>query len=249
MRTGDIPDSMIPVADPDAVVRQYSGLVAKISEKYKNALSHTALIDEMDLQQAGLIAVAEAQKKYNPNNGCTFVTFVYNAVQFAMLNMLRTGFEKVETVSFSAPVPGTEDITIEETIPDPAPTAEERTVAQDGQQEIVDTVRGAVDRLKSAKHREVISRIWLDGQDKQTAAEEMGISLASLRNLDLKARYKLRRDRKLRTLAFPLYHVGVDSFHRTSLSAVELCVLWREQRFDEVFGSGSFAGTRDRDEE
>ena len=240
-----IPDEFIPSADPEAVIRQFRPLVCKLAQRYQAVLSRTGAIDLDDLHQIGFIAVSEAQKCYDPA-ACSFFGFASFRIRSAMRKALgfnnNTGRPPEALVYLDAPLPDTEGITLADTIPDGHPTREEEMIDQESQDEVVEAVRDAIDRLKNQRFREAITRVWLDGQDKQTAADEMGVTLSALRYYDLNGRYKLRHDRQLKSLVFPLFHVGVKSFNSTMTSAVEKAILWREKQIDEKFGDGTYAG-------
>lgn len=241
-----IPDEVIPAADPEAVIRQYRPLVCKLARRYEAVLSRTGAIDIDDLQQIGFIAVCEAQKHYDPASG-SFIGYASLWIRSAMRKALgfnsNTGEPPEALVYIDAPVPDTEGITLADTIPDSHPTREEELIDQASRDEVAEAVRDAVDRIKNRRFREAITRIWLYGQDKQTAADEMGIAMSALRNYDRKGRDDLMRDKRLQMLAFPLFTVGVSTFHTTMTSAVEKAVLWREKQYDRFFGDGSFAGS------
>ena len=146
-------------------------------------------------------------------------------------------------ISLDEPLNEDSDETKLDFVPDTTPTAEERIIAQDDRQEVADAVHAAVDRLKNEKQREVVRRVWIDGQDRETAAAEMGTTYKALCSVDVNARTKLRLDDQLRQFAilrYPFFRVGVRKFQNTFTSATERAVLWRERVFDEQFGEGAF---------
>ncbi len=250
-------DKDIPTADPEALINQYMPLVTKLANRYRVLLERSGSVDLDDLLQAGRIAIFDAQKDYTKGNGVSFLTCVYNRVKWYILRtlgykngklppVLRYLDEPIQDQRSSAE---DSDRTLMDTIPDPTLTAEENTIEQDERQETIDAVHAALDRLKNAKQREVVTRCWLNEQTKPEAAAEMGIKLKSLQQIDLEARYKLRRDIDLKrfyALRFPLFRVSVSSFHSTFTSATEKAVLWRERKYDEMFGDGSFANLTGR---
>lgn len=244
-----IPDDAIRDADPEAVIQQYRPLVCKLAQKYTDLLSRTGAIDEDDLHQVGFMAILDAQKRYNPARGISFLTFLYNPIRRAMRDAIgfnnNTGKPPEELIYLDASIQDADGITLSDTIPDDHPTREDELVEQAARDEVSEAVRDAVARMKNQRFREVITRIWFDGQDKQTAADEMGIAVSALRNYDLKGRYKLRRDKQLKSLVFPLFYVGVNTFNTTMTSAVEKAILWREQRVDSIFGGGFYSGSRE----
>lgn len=235
MRPNDIQDNDIPSADPEAVIIQYEPLVRKIAGKYTKILSMTGAVDFEDLHQAGRIAVSNAQKTYNPEPGCSFMTYVYDRIRSAMRNTIGFNCKGIlprditDTFYIDAPLPGTEDYSLIETIPDNHPTREEELAEEDRKSEIRDAVRGAVDRLSSVRQREAITRVYFDGLNQVEAGGEMGITGSAVSALEKAALRKMRHDEKLQQFAMPYFSVGLAKFNTTWTSAVEAVVLWREE--------------------
>ena len=230
----DIPDSDIPGADPAAVVEQYSPFVRKLAKRYEPSLSRTGAIDEEDLFQAGCLAVLKTQQEYNPENG-TFLHCLFFSCRSAMRAALgyKNGLPPPALAYLDEPLSEETEDTIGDTVADPdgIPT-DEAAIDAATRAETAAEVRAAVDRLKSAKQREVIRRVWLDGQERAAAAEEMGIRTTALYELDREARRRLQHDSKLYGYFrgdFPFFHVGREAFNSTFTSAVEKAILFREQ--------------------
>ena len=239
MRPTDISDREIPTADPDAVIQQYTPLIAKIAQRYQPALERTGSVDCDDLLQVGRLAVCNAQKTYNPELS-TFTGYIWDKIRSAMRRTLefnsQTGLPPDQLEYLDEPLADDADATRLDMVPDDTPTAEERIVEQDTRQEIHDAVHAAIDRMKSDRQREVITRVWIDGQDRDKAAADMGIRTTALYSLDRAGRNVLRRDWRLRRFAMPSYHVGVNTFNSTWTSAVEMAVIWREEHLEALRG-------------
>jgi RNA polymerase sigma factor (sigma-70 family) len=240
-------DKDIPTADPGALIIQYTPLLYKLVRRYKQYLENLPAVDEEDLLQAGRIAIYTAQKQYDPDGGASFLTYAFDHIRSMMRRTMRFkadgSLPEEALISLDEPLNEDSDETKLDFVPDTTPTAEERIIAQDDRQEVADAVHAAVDRLKSSKQREVMRRVWLDGQDRETAAAEMGTTYTALCSADMNARTKLRRDNQLRQFAilrYPFFRVGVRKFQNTFISATERAVLWRERVFDEQFGEGAF---------
>lgn len=232
MQNVSIPDKDVPTANPDELIAQYTPLLYKIVNRYSSYMKQLAAIDEDDLMQAGRIAIYNAQKKFDPEGGASFLSFVFDRIRGAMRYTL--GFKADGTLpeiplSLDKLLTDEADTTHLDLIPDTAPTAEERIIDRETNQELSEAVHSAVDRLKSQKQREVIKRVWLDGQDRSAAAAEMGIKKPALCALDQNGRDKLRRDKELRLYATPFFQVGVSEFRSTWISSVEKTVIWREK--------------------
>lgn len=247
-----IPDDRICDADPEEIIAAFSQWVYKLVNQYRGIVSQRPDIDMEDLEQAGKLAILQAQKTYQAEK-CSFLTWSGYYIKTAIHNALslRKVSSSPETglLSLDASIQGADGITLASMIPDDHPTREEELIEQAEREEVAEAVRDAVGRLKANRIREAVQRIWLDGQDKKTAAEQMGITIGSLRMYDKTGRDALRLDKRLQKLVYPSFNVGLTKYRSTLTSSVEAAVLWREQHFDSMFGVGSFAGTRDRDEQ
>ena len=230
----DIPDKEIPSADPEAVILQYTPLVKKLANRYKGILDMYPSVDLEDLHQAGFIAITRAQRQYDPNGGASFLTYIFPAVKHSMLRTLGVinGHIPERLISLDdTPTENAEDLSLLDTIEDTSIIPfDDSIIEHETQQETAAEVRGAVSRLKNPKHREIITRCWLDGQDRTEAAAEMGMSVPVLYACDQNARDKLRRDEQLKQYAIPFFHISVSRFKSTWTSAVEAAVLWREEK-------------------
>lgn len=235
-----IADADIRSADPAAVIKQYEPYIQKLANRYIPTLSNTGAVDMDDLIQVGRIAVAEAQRKYNPETG-SFINFLYYCIRSAMRSALgfdhQTGEPPEILVYLDEPLTEDTDATRLDMVPDTALNAEEKRIEQDTHDETAEAVRAAVDRLKSDRQREVIRRVWLDGQERETAAADMEINYKALCSLDREARSRLRRDHELKQYAMPFFHVGVNRFRSTWTSATEAAVLWREDHLPGYLSS------------
>ncbi len=232
MQRPTIPDKEIHEADPEQVIFCYENWIKKIANRYRLALERTAATDEDDLFQVGRLALLKAQGNYDPAEGATFLTYSYNYIRSAMrreLGFSQTGELPEILDSLDELISEDGDETRLDFIPDKTPTAEERIIEQDTKDETAEAVRSAVDRLKNSKQREVITRCWLNGQDKKEAAAEMGLNIRALQAVDIEARDKLRRDEQLKQYVMPSFHVTVNRFNSTWTSATEAAVIWREE--------------------
>lgn len=247
-----ISDKEIPTADPGALIIQYTPLLYRIVKRYKSALDGRPAIDAEDLLQAGRMAIFDGQKQYDPEGDSSFLLFIYDRIRLAMRHVLGFKYDgslPEIPIYLDTPVGENSEETRLDFVPDPSMNAEESIIEQDTHQETAEAVHAAIDRLKNAKQREVITRCWIDGQDKTEAAAEMGINIRALQAVDLEGRHKLRRDCELRSYAamrFPSFRVGVRGFRSTWTSATEKAVLWRENLFDEKYGTGAFVSLSSR---
>lgn len=231
MRPTDIQDKDIPAADPGKLIIQYTPLIYKVAQRYRPVLETTGSVDIEDLFQAGRIAIYNAQKQYDPEAGASFTSYAFNWIRNAMRNAL--GFKNGEAPQIleylDEPLSDDGEETRLDYIPDPSPTAEDNIIEQDSRNETAEAVHAAIDRLSNEKHREIINRVYLQNQDKQTAADEMGMKIGSFYAADYAARCKLRRDKKLLWLYKPMISSGLARFKLTWESPVESLVLWKEK--------------------
>jgi len=245
----DIADKDIPTANPSDVIRQYQGWIKRIAKKYAGFLNDTGAVDTEDMIQAGNIAVLEAQKTYDPNCGSTFLSWTFKPIRNAILKLFgydnpKRNHPKLPLIYLDEPIKEDDDDTLIETIEDPNCINPEEKVVQDAaRDEIREEVRNAVERMENEQYKTVVRSVWLEGKDKKAIATDLGLSVETIRYCDLKGRGKLSQDYKLRRLAYPCFKVGMKRYRSTLTSAVELAVLWREQRFDEQFGKGAFVNT------
>ncbi|MBR6165551.1 MAG: sigma-70 family RNA polymerase sigma factor [Clostridia bacterium] len=243
-----IRDADIPTADPADIVEQYKRWVCKIANQYQSFLGKNGRMDMEDLKQAGYIGLLQAQKTYIPDNGAFtgwsafyIRKYIRYTIGFRQDGSLPPGWMEI---SLDAPLPEADGLTLKDIIADTEVLPPEEAIVEAQQQlEVSEHVRKAVERLKNGKQREVITKVYLEEQTTEEAADSMGLTAKQIRSISLEGRYKLQRDRKLKTLAKKYFglHVGKKAFNSTFTSAVELAVLRREQEFDRAFGMGAYA--------
>lgn len=235
MRHGDIPDKEIPAANPVDVISQYEGWINRIVKKYSGLLIETGAVDVEDMKQAGKMALLEAQKTYDPCGGSSFMSWSYKPIRNAILCLF--GYDNpgrkrppLPLLSLDEPTDEAGDETMLDMIQDPDCIIPEEKIVEDvSREEIRAEIHAAVDRMENEKYKTVVKRVWFEGKDKQTIAEELGISLDAVRQCDRNGRGKLCGDYRLRRLIYPLFNVGLTRFRSTLTSAVEEAVLWRER--------------------
>ena len=246
-----IPDKDIPMADPAEVIQQYSAWVQKIANKYTGIVEDSGVFDMEDLHQSGCMALLEAQKTFDPDRGKTFMSWSYLTIKNAMLTLL--GYrDKARHIPPAPPIPLDKPISDDsddrllDTIEDPDYIpVDEQICDKETREETRVEVRAAVDRLKSPAQREVIRRLYLDGQDREKIANDMRIEPKKVSSLDREARRKLRRDKRLCEYAMPFFNVSINRFRTTWTSAVEAAVIWREQHQSQLM---ELAGGQDPDD-
>ncbi len=245
MRQTDIPDKDIPTADPEAVIIQYTPLIIKISTRYKPVLERTGAVDIDDLVQAGRIAVCHAQKRYDPAGGASFITYAFYWIRNAMhrtAGIKNTGELPEILLSLDEPIEEGSDILRGDLIPDKAPTAEERTIEQDGRQETAETVRAAVDELKNPKQREIVDRVYFREQERKQAAAEMNVSYGVANAIEHQALTKLKKNHNLQQLV-NYKRIGLSAFRYLWSSEEEDFLIRQEKAYDEIHGAGAYVAS------
>lgn len=235
-----IADSDIPGADPSAVIAQYEPYLKKLASRYIKALSRTGAVDMADLLQVGRIAVTDAQRKYNPENG-SFLQYLSYVVRAAMRHELgfnnQTGAPPPAMVYLDETISEESETTRGDLVADPdAPRLDETIIDDENRQETAEQIRAALDRMKSDKQRAAVKLVWMEGKSRQAAADEMEMNQSAFYALEKAGRCTLRRDSRLRIFAetMPLFHVSVSRFNTTWTSAVEKSVIWRDEH---IFGN------------
>lgn len=245
-----IQDCDVPTADPNELIEQYTPLIQKTANRYRSALERTGAVDMDDLLQAGRIAIAEAQKHFDPDSDASFKTYAYDWIRSKIRRTL--GFNaagELPPTPVSLDTPANADQpdgeSLMDTIPDPAgEDPADRIADADEQEEIRRDVHAAVDRLPSEKSRAVINGLYFDGSRVPELAQRLECSESYIGQLKQTALRKLQQDQYLRRYK-PDYKVGVMSFRNTHTSSVERTILWLEQQFDNTFGTGAFMAMKE----
>ena len=238
MQRPTIPDKDIPTSDPETLVYCFTPWVQKIVNNYVPILDRFAAVDMDDLFQSGIIGLLKAAEKYDPDGGACFMNYSRLHITSAIRRCLGLDGKELPPVMVPLDKLITDDAdeSILDTIPDPNILPfDEPIIERETRTETADAVHAAVDRLRNSKQREVIRRVWFDGQDKQSVADDMGINLRALRSIDLEARHKLRRDHLLKQYAIPFFSASLGRFRRTFTSVVEAAVIWRDEH---IYGNG-----------
>lgn len=236
MRPGDITDEMIPTADPEKVVEQYTGWVKRIANRYAALLERTGSIDYEDLCQVGYLALLKAKESYSPSGGASFMTYSAFGIRSAIRREL--GFSSDGQLppilkSLDEPLDDEADATLADMIEDPnIMPFDESMIEAETKEETVAEVHAAVDRLKNQKQRDTIKRIWFDGEARNGIAADIGLSPQRVSAIEKRGFRELRQDKQLVKIAkdiVPFIHVGSSRFNTTWTSATEWAVLWRDE--------------------
>lgn len=183
--------------DKEALLQLWQGvsrLAYRIAMRYQRIAALNGAVDADDLEQCAFLGFHEAVQGFDPLQG-SFTTLMGYGVRSACRRALgldgRERTEHYTTTSLDAPIPGSDDITLADTIPDPA-----LTDAYD-QTELRQDIEKALHRLPA--DMETIIRLHdLEGLTLEEAATKNGYATDTGRNLRRKGFYKLRQDKCIR---------------------------------------------------
>lgn len=202
-----------------------SRLAYRIALKYKNAADLNGAVDVDDLKQCAFLGFLEALEGFDPLMG-TFSTYMVWHIRNACRRLLglqgRERREHYHTDSLDAPLPGTEDLILADTIPD------ESAANPFEQAELRQDVDRALHRLPDSIAA-IIRLHDLEGLTLEEAAARVGHALPAARNLRRVGFRQLRQDRGLRAWHEPvrLRYKGVQAFRSDWTSVVEAEVIRR----------------------
>ena len=240
MQRVTIPDADIHDADPETLVYCFTAWVKKIASRYTAILARTGAVDFDDLVQVGEMALLQAQKKYDPEAGASFLQFSQYYIRNAMrreLGFSPDGKLPVFLKSLDEPLNDeSEDTKLDLIADESIEPIDERIQRLERYEEL----HRAIGRLKSDKHREIIQRVYFNEQERQDAAAAMGMKVGAFYAANKEALSKLRRDRMLNQLCAPVFSSSSYKFRITFTSAVEAEVLWKERQIDQMLGDGAY---------
>ena len=244
MRGDEITDAEVKTADPEKLIQQYEHWIFRLANRYTPILERSGSVDIDDLIQVGRIAVLQAQQKYDCSAGASFFSYSAYYIKKAMRRILgfnnQTGELPAPMVYLDTPIDEESEDTILDTIADPNILDNDERLEQ---QEICEAIHTAIDRLKSEKQREIITRSYLNGDPIKAIAADLGMKVPAAHTAKKEGLNKLERDPILKELAswiFP-HHVSLSKFRQTWESEQEVSVLRQELIYDEKYGTGAFA--------
>ena len=242
-----IPDTDIKTASPEALIKQYRPLIYKLAMRYSKLMAYHPSVDYDDLYQTGMMALLQAQQAYDPDQGCSFLTFAVKPVKWHMQRTLGISNGQLPPVMESLDVPAYADDPEGETllagIPDPdAPDG----YAEAEKESTRETVQAAVAGLKSEKQRAIIGKVYFEDKTRQAVADEMGMKYGAVTAAEHEGLRKLHRNWMLQQLVgYKPYHYSLGRFRNTFCSEEEAAVLWAERNIDEQYGEGAYMAMRD----
>ncbi len=208
------------------------------ARKYRWALEGRADLDYEDLLQAALLGIWRAREGYRAEAG-RWSTYSARFIRGEIYRALgvRQGEMPPAALSLDAPVSEDCEESLVNSIADEHADEPDAILMAD---ELEQTVRRAVARIKSPRQRLSVQRTGLDGEALTKVAVEMGVSVERARQLVSAAHKKLRQDRQLQALAecelrTPYHaHMGVKAFLSSHTSVVEKAVIWRQEQMKKI---------------
>lgn len=207
------------------------------------ALEGNPVCDIDDLMQAGYLVLEDAAMSFDSSGDYKFTTYLRFKLKnaFAEATGFRTKAQKEDplrnAISLDSPrvtADSENDCCLMDLIPDPFDYAEQLE-DQDYEAWKTATIRQEVDNLPDDE-MEVIQRRYFSGDTQKDIAESLKLSPQRISQLEKRALQKLKERKILQDIAGYVdrhtdYYrrVGVQTFHRNGLSAVEEIVFSRER--------------------
>ena len=241
-----IPDEQIQAAAPEEIIEAFSNLVYKIANRYRGIIEYMPAYDVEDLEQTGKMALLKAQKTYQPGER-GFISWAAGYIKAAIRNTLLlwkdTSRPETPLISLDAALTDETENSLLDIVPDEdTPPTDEQATDKAYKEEVAQGVRDALERMRNAKQREALTKIYLEGKDTQQTAAEMGLTVRQIQTQSLTGRQRLRRDYALKKIAAEYYHTNttLQAFKSTGYSAVELALVRIERKYNHIFGEGAF---------
>lgn len=206
------------------------GLVFYWVKRYLPLCADRPIVDAEDLAQAGFLGLCEASKAYDTDRGAAWSTWASYHIRNAMRNALGLRKKTPEPLilSLDAVAYGYDDpdgVTLGDTIADESlPPIDENMCTDD----IVRTVRDAVEALKDDRQRDFIKGKYFDGLSNDQLSARLGVNKTSLGHVRGKALLSLARDYRLRDYMDDysfISHKPAAAFHRDLTSDTERLAL------------------------
>ncbi len=194
------------------------GIIGTMIKKWWNKVENGVLTrDELEAEciYAFFIAVTE----YSLDRECTFSSYAFNRINWLLIRNTHRPIPKdlnrqpVSIVSISDVVPGTDDLTYADTIPDKDAEQELQDVLENlSKKSLKNRLIYFIDSVCTEREKEVLLQHYGIGckqSSQQTIASSLGISDARVQQIETKAISKLRNS-PLKDTIFSEYQFGIS---------------------------------------
>lgn len=216
---------------------QVEKFVAMMAGRRARQLDGFGGVTKEDLYQSGFLAMVAAADSYDPSAGMAFIGWLSTALKTAFAEAIGRRTSKRNMLDYSldldAPVPGTDDLMISDSIPDPGGEA---AFEDADHQMYLEQLHAALVNAMSALPAEQSTAIrgtFFDGLTLAVQAEQSGVSPERIRQRQAKGLRSLRHPRvmrELRPFVYPdadIYAAGLQRGHSTERTALRMVEGWR----------------------
>ncbi len=165
----------------DKIIEHNTRLVFHIAKKYARSQD-----DYDELFSIGAIGLIKAADSFKPRLGFQFATYAARCITNEILMEFRRRRQRKDEVSLSAQLPGVEDCTLADLLPDDAPAVLDTVISREASTEAAVALAGLNDEERYA----VMARVGMVGiypQTQQTIAFALGLSQSHVSRLTAKA--------------------------------------------------------------
>lgn len=219
---------------------QVERFVIKKATQLAPLLANRGDMDLEDLIQTGYIAVANAAAAYNPESGSFLTLLAYHLkTQFAEATHYRSERQQRETntvvFSLNQDLLDAEQITLEETIPDPGAAADLEEVEDDIFRAQLQAEMQDILHNMPSDMQELVRRRYWEGESLADIAAAQDKTLSRVWQLERNAINELRKPKYTKRLKpyfnFDYYRgAGLSTFKETGLSIQERYLIKNDQK-------------------
>ena len=222
----------------DDLLSNNTGIIHFMVYKWFNKIRAGQATKE-ELEAECILAFYYAAKSYKPDKGATFASYAFHRIQWHLCREFKLNKPKTDTgetvtiTSLDAIIPGTEDLTVGDTIADDCDLEEEVT-AQVTYPKIWDAVNDL-----DCRSRDIIYKRYKNNMSLDSVASDFMITRERIRQIENRALKTLGKMQKVKDLAETFdytcstaYHYGVQRFKDTRISSVE-SIVFRKFELEE----------------
>jgi len=226
----------------DDLLANNEGIIHFMANKWFNIIS-TGITTIENLEAECTLGFFNAVRTYCPDKGATFSSYAFHRIQWHLCREFKLNKPKTDTgetvtiCSIDDLVPGTENLTVGDTIADDCDLEEEVTAKVTCETEYP-RIWDAVNELE-CQCRDVIYKRYKENKTLDHIASDLLLSGERIRQIEIRALKTLRNMQKVKDLAETFdyecrtaYHYGVQRFKDTGISSVE-SIVFRKLELEE----------------